>query len=285
MNEKEQQELLPNFVCVRHEKIRNATGIILIEKEAKREDEFANRDNVQPELTPGNQFAGNTELSMYEICKERKQNFEKVNGRKIRKDVVGCISTVFTFTEGPKDSTELHNMMYAAIAAYQKSINRALKKAGSKDTFRDVPMKVWGHCDEFGQPHVHVMIVPITKDGKAFAGYLTKRNEMRKIQDYFTETAQEQGFDVVRGISNEERLAKGEEIKKHLDNWKFFKSEEGQKWLAQKTEEIEQLKEEEKTLKEQIKVLKERRKNFVAAFDGKEDLNALLKYAGGKEER
>jgi len=67
------------------------------------------------------------------------------------------------------------------------------------------------HMDE-STPHMHMGIVPFTKDNKLSSKQVFNRNALRQIQTEFPKYMQEHGFEVVRGSekSNRKKLSVGE---------------------------------------------------------------------------
>lgn len=77
------------------------------------------------------------------------------------------------------------------------------------------------HVDE-STPHMHMGIVPMTKDGKLSSKQVFDRNTLRKIQSEFPKYMQEHGYKVVRGSEKSQRK------KLSVDEFKHAKEAEKQ---------------------------------------------------------
>lgn len=247
---------MSNFVCVRHEKCKVSNKVAKVEEEHKREGEFAKRDNVIPGLTKDNLFFTNMkpEKSMVLAFKERRESYNKHSKRKLRRDAVQCIDSVFCLSKCSKD--DMPKIMQAIKDTYKEILDG-----------HAVPMKIWVHCDELGEVHGHGMITPISYNDVCITDLIMKKSSLQKIQDLFCKHCKEQGLEVERGISKQERFEKGMAQNYHVDNWKFLKSDEGQKWLKDKTQIINELEQKELELQQRNKELNDKNRAFGSAYD------------------
>ncbi len=92
------------------------------------------------------------------------------------------------------------------------------------------------HMDE-KTPHMHFMHVPITKDGRLNANSIYTRESLRKLQSDLPEHLQSKGFDIQRGVEQEQGAAK-----KHLHTREY----------KQQQEELKKLREQEEALRQQM---------------------------------
>lgn len=76
---------------------------------------------------------------------------------------------------------------------FERSLDFIRERYGKQNTLYAVV-----HHDE-ANPHMHVGVLPITKDGRLSAKDIYNRNELRTLQKEFPEELQRQGFEVERG--------------------------------------------------------------------------------------
>jgi hypothetical protein len=69
------------------------------------------------------------------------------------------------------------------------------------------------HKDE-STPHMHVTVVPLTKDGRLSAKEIFDRNELRSLQTDFAKHLQKEGFKVERGVESDKKHVETREYKR-----------------------------------------------------------------------
>lgn len=213
------------FICVRHEKVKIAKSVCNKEAEHDRKDHFADRDNVLKELSARNIRGQNFDptKSIEDMFQERKSLYDSTHKRKLRKDAVRCIDSVFIRSECAPHQAKA--MMQAAIATMSRIAPGC-------------PMRAWSHFDELGECHTHIMTVPINADGECVADKIMRRESLQAVQDIFAEECNARGLVSVRGVSKEERLKEDTKKAFHRDNFAFLNSPEGRQWLKEKDAEI-----------------------------------------------
>lgn len=247
------------FICVRHEKIKTSKSVCNKEAEHDRKDHFAERNNVIKELTPRNLPCRNfdKDKSIDDMFEERKRLYNETHKRKLRKDAVRCIDSVFIRSTCSPD--EARTLLTA-------SINTMLKFAPG------CPIRAWAHMDELGECHIHMMTVPINDKGECIADKIMRKEALQEVQDVFAEECNKLGLSCVRGRSKEERLQEDTKKAFHQDNFAFLNSAEGKKWLKEKDNEIAKRQQRIAELKEQEKTFHSIYGNSEATLD--EILNA-----------
>lgn len=130
-----------------------------------------------------------------------KEQIEKryTGNRAIRKDAVHLCQFIVTsdksFFDGLKPNEEKRY--------FQESLSFLQDRYGKENI-----LYAMVHKDE-KTPHMHVGMVPITKDGKFSAKqFFGKRSELQQLQDKFYGHVIEKGFDLERGIASD---------RKHID--------------------------------------------------------------------
>lgn len=213
------------FICVRHEKVKITKSVCNKEAEHDRKDHFAERDNVLQELTArnirGQNFA--PEKSIEDMFQERKRLYNENHKKKLRKDAVHCIDSVFIRSECSPEQAKI--MLQSAIATMSRIAPGC-------------PMRAWAHFDELGECHVHMMTVPINNSGECITDNIMRRESLQAAQDIFAEECNKRGLICKRGKSKEERLQEDTKKAFHQDNFAFLNSEEGRQWLENKDNEI-----------------------------------------------
>ena len=230
-----------NYVCVRHEKINTTRETNNKEAEHSRKDHFAQRDNVLAQNSKYNTITSNIKgISIDEMFYNQKKLYEEKNGKKLRKDAVHCIDSVFCRSQCP--ISEINNMRIAAIKTMQQIAPNC-------------PMRIWTHCDELGECHVHIMTVPIDNNGHCVTDSIMRKESLRNVQDIFAQKCNELGLDAVRGISKEKRFTTHTKQNYHVDNFQFLNSPEGEKWLKEKNDTINKTLARVEEVQEQAKAL------------------------------
>ena len=109
---------------------------------------------------------------MVEWFKKQRELYNNTHKKKLRKDAVQCIDSVFCLSKC--DMQDIDKMMKAIKLTYKEILGE-----------HTVPMKIWIHVDELGECHGHGMITPIDKDGNCITDLLMKKTALQNIQDIF----------------------------------------------------------------------------------------------------
>ena len=130
------------------------------------------------------------------------------SSRKLRRDAVMVDEWIISsdrefFDTGHSERNE--GYFKSALAYFQQ-------KFGSENV-----MYASVHYDET-TPHMHMGIVPMTKDGKLSSKQVFDRNTLRTIQTEFPRYMQEQGYEVVRGSENSQRKKLSVNEYKHVQD-------------------------------------------------------------------
>lgn len=117
------------------------------------------------------------------------------SSRKVRKDAVVLDEWIISsdiefFSEMDSERTEGY---------FRTAVDYFGEKFGRKNI-----MYASVHLDET-TPHMHMGIVPMTKDGKLSSKQVFDRNVLRDIQTEFSRYMQEHGYEVVRGSEKSQR--------------------------------------------------------------------------------
>lgn len=116
-----------------------------------------------------------------------------VTDKAIRKDAVVMCNFIVTSDKGFFDRlTDPEQKKF-----FEKSYEFFRERYGEKNI---VAANV--HLDE-KTPHMHLSLVPVTKDNRLSAKSLFDRKELRSLQDDFPKFIKEHGFDLERGIDAE----------------------------------------------------------------------------------
>lgn len=168
----------------------------------------------------------------YDLANGGKVNYQqKVDDRlkeglkpkaRVRKDSVLCNSWVITSDKGFFDRIGEQEEKRFFKEAYQWFADRYGKE--------NIAFAVV-HRDEH-TPHMHLGVIPITKDGRLSSKELFNPQRLKEIQDKFPKYMQERGFDLKRGIPGkgehlepqrwkvEQEKKKLREVSKHLEQTK-----------------------------------------------------------------
>lgn len=142
--------------------------------------------NIDATRTPLNQV-----LKMEGTVAERLANKLKALTTKVRKDAVVAVELVLSaspewFDGLTKDRAALHRHPKFRLWA-----NNAMQWA--RQEFGQNIIDVALHMDE-SSPHMHVLAVPLTKDGRLCAKEVTSRAEMTRRQDSYAKAMEELGL-------------------------------------------------------------------------------------------
>lgn len=159
------------------------------------------------------------------------QNYDLVADRKIRKnDVMNYIAEHRTGKRAVrKDAVVLDEWIISSDQGFFADMSSEAARGYFKTAVsyfgdlvgNDRIMYASVHVDE-STPHMHMGIVPMTKDGKLSSKQVFDRNTLRKIQSEFPKYMQEHGYKVVRGSEKSQRK------KLSVDEFKHAKEAEKQ---------------------------------------------------------
>lgn len=160
----------------------------------------------------------------------------------VRKDAVVLCNFIITSDEHTMKNLPLEKQR----AFFEDSVNFFAERYG-----RDRLVNATVHMDET-TPHMHIGLVPITKDGRLSAKSIFTRTELKDLQ---TDFAREVGFryGLERGIEGSDRM--------HLSEQQFKaqqaeeRAQEAQKRLSKAQKDIKILQQQEKALKGKIEGL------------------------------
>lgn len=137
--------------------------------------------------------------------------------RKIRKDAVLCNQWIITssreFFEGLSEEEERR--------FFRESYQWFADRYGKENIAFAVV-----HRDEH-TPHMHLGVIPITKDGRLSSKDLFNPRELKRIQDEFPRYMKKRGFNLERGIPNKQKHMepvkyknkKALELMKKIERW------------------------------------------------------------------
>lgn len=174
-------------------KIENLGGI-----QRHNQREFKNHSNkeIDPSRTNQNYDLVNSRPINYQEKIMDYINANKKSTRAVRKDAVivdeWIISSDNEFFKGI-DNPE-------SVRAYFETAKRYFEKNYGESNIKYANV----HLDET-TPHMHMGIVPLTKDGRLSSKTFFTRQELKKIQDDLPKYMQEHGFAVERGHEDGER--------------------------------------------------------------------------------
>lgn len=142
--------------------------------------------NIDATLTPLNQV-----LKMEGTVAERLANKLKTLTTKVRKDAVVAVELMLSaspewFDGLAKDRAVLHQH-----PKFRQWANNTMKWA--RQEFGQNIIDVALHMDE-SSPHMHVLAVPLTKDGRLCAKEVTSRAEMTRRQDSYAKAMEDLGL-------------------------------------------------------------------------------------------
>ena len=148
--------------------------------------------------------------------------------RKIRKDAVLCNQWIITSDRGFFEGLSEEEERRFFREAYQWFCNRYGKE---NVVFATV------HRDE-GTPHMHLGVIPITKDGRLSSKDLFNPRELKRIQDEFPKYMRSKGFYLERGIPNKQKHM---EPVKYKNKKMIELGEKIERWLEDQVRKIKQI--------------------------------------------
>lgn len=164
-------------------------------------------------------LVNNTRIDYKEKIEKRIKEGVKTK-RKIRKDAVLCSQWIITSDRGFFEGLSEEEERRFFKEAYQWFADRYGKE---NIVFATV------HRDEH-TPHLHLGVVPITRDGRLSSKDLFNPRELKRIQDEFPKYMRSKGFYLERGIPNKQKhmepvryknqqvLEHGKQLEKWLNN-------------------------------------------------------------------
>lgn len=172
-------------------------------------------------------LVNNTRIDYKEKIEKRIKEGVKTK-RKIRKDAVLCNQWIITsdkdFFKGLSEEEERRFFK----EAYQWFADRYGRE---NVVFATV------HRDEH-TPHLHLGVVPITRDGRLSSKDLFNRQELKRIQDEFPRYMKKRGFNLERGIPNKQKHI---EPVKYKNKKMIELGEKIERWLEDQVRKIKQI--------------------------------------------
>lgn len=157
--------------------------------------------------------------------------------RKIRKDAVLCNQWIITSDKGFFDRIgEAEERRF-----FQESFQWFADRYGREN----IPFAVV-HRDET-TPHMHLGVIPITRDGRLSSKDLFNPKELKEVQDEFPRYMQERGFDLERGIPNKQKHV---EPIKHKNKKMIEMGRKIEGWLGDQVEKAKRIQRMEKRIGE-----------------------------------
>lgn len=148
--------------------------------------------------------------------------------RKIRKDAVLCNQWIITSDRGFFEGLSEEEERRFFREAYQWFCNRYGKE---NVVFATV------HRDEH-TPHLHLGVVPITRDGRLSSKDLFNPRELKRIQDEFPRYMKKRGFNLERGIPNKQKHI---EPVKYKNKKMIELGEKIERWLASRVKMVRRI--------------------------------------------
>ncbi len=196
-----------NYSCVRIEKVKTADGVRKCCDEHDRKNGFENRENINHEKTALNKSMQNWQddnLQTFEdVFEARKKQYNETHKRALRKDAVHMLDGIFVLSD-VKNSN-----------AFAKSCSVFMR-----EFFPNCDWKLWAHLDE-KTIHIHFGVCAIDRDGQCITDKTMNKANFRKMQTRFAEICQENGLDVNRGVSKEDRYNQNLPQNYHKSPWQY----------------------------------------------------------------
>lgn len=147
------------------------------------------------------------ETSLYQDCKKKIQKEVIGNGGRVTKISNWVTECIFSYPEG----LELNRM-----DEYNYIVLEYMEAYFGKDNI----IECVAHLDEGGLPHLHMDIVPITKDGKLSSKKLITRDFILSVHNELPKILKMNGFDVERGKTKEQSKSgrSAKQYKRDMDN-------------------------------------------------------------------
>jgi hypothetical protein len=242
-----------SFAVVHMQKFK-INGIKGIQFHNQRERESKTNPDIDKSKTHLNYDLHNpTKIDFNKAIKEKIKN-NVITNRAIRKDAV--VMCNFVITSDKKFFNGLTDQQQKKF--FEKSYEFFKNRYGEKNI---VSANI--HLDE-KTPHMHLSLVPVTKDNKLSAKRLFDRNELRSIQDNYPKFMRGYGFDLERGIDAEGK-------NKHIEIQKLKAIE-----IENKVKVLEQ---QQSIVKNDLKALESEKKDVESIRVAFEDINAVeVKY-------
>lgn len=190
-------------------------------------------------------------------------NQNNINYNEKVKDIIS--KNVITDRAIRKDAVVVSSFIVTSDSDYFKGINELEQRKFFKESYEFLG-KRYGeenvvyasvHLDE-KTPHMHMGIVPVTKDNRLSAKSIFTRKELISLQDDFHKHMTDKGFDLERGVSSD---------RKHMET-KIFKA----KTLDKNIKELEQ---KQNMLKNDLKAVRSDLSKYDDVMVGFEDINRL----------
>lgn len=230
------------FVCVRHESIKTTNNANSREKhnfdKSFRDTlKHVNHDKTEQNITFYSNY-DEPEVSISETFKSMSKKYEEIHNKKLRKDAVKAIETIYAISN---DIIDLEND--EQVQRFKDAVVNCHKKYA-----KDCPFKLVIHVDE-KTIHGQVLTIPYNEKGEAFRNKILSPNALKKIQDDFALYCQEQQIDVVRGMPKKITKAK------HMTSYQYAQEQQMKEQEAKANAELQEEIEAER--KRRLKVLDE----------------------------
>lgn len=195
---------MTNFGIIRMQKFQMA-DVVGIQKHNQRQGKSKSNIDIDYEKTNENYDLINNKNLKYES--EIKEQISERVKRKTRANSV--VLSEFMITASP----EFMNSLSADEQKkyFEQSLDFLEKRYGKENIMYGVV-----HHDE-KTPHMHVGIIPITKDERLSAKDIFNRVELQSLQSDFPMFMQEKGFDIERGKPSDKKHLPTQKYKEKMD--------------------------------------------------------------------
>ncbi len=200
-----------NFEMVRFAKCKTTDAVNKCENEHARKSFYADKPNINTELTSTNYIMSNFKGTQMEVFEKQKELYNQKHTRKLRKDAIKALDGVFAFTD--------------ASQITDKQLGQCV--IDFLDEFMpNCYARIWVHNDE-KQKHAHVLVCPIDKNGNCITDKVMNKASFRKMQSKFAEICEKNGIKgISRGIAKADRFEQGLPQNYHKDKWQYAKEME-----------------------------------------------------------
>lgn len=147
------------------------------------------KENIVAELTPLN-------TQLFRTGSPHQRLAEKLQGKKKRKDAVVAIEVILSASSEFFDAIEPDRKKLAGHPKFKEWAKKTL--AWARKEFGQNIFDLSVHMDE-GSPHMHLLVVPLTNDGRLCAKEVMSKSAMIRRQTEYAEAVEDMGL--TRGIS------------------------------------------------------------------------------------
>lgn len=185
-------------------KVDNLSG--MLRHDFRETDHHKNKD-IDPRKSYQNiELVASHKLTKQDIMRYVRQ--QRNSSRKVRKDAVIVDEWIIS-----SDKAFFQDMSREQVKKYFET---AVDYFGQQFGRQNI---MYGsvHLDET-TPHMHMGIVPMTKEHKLSSKQVFNRNKLREVQSYFPKYMQKHGFEVVRGSEKSQRKKLTVDEYKHVQD-------------------------------------------------------------------